>query len=193
MSDLPPLKARPTERDKEDMEAWVNRKLDEVYDAWNDWCETLPRMTKEELLKWTEGNAHIIRAAIDSAEHGNIEPLRAHYPHLARFLHLPKRSGKGDRFPPQKDYIHAKYEMPDGKVVDGQDLTFACWDVPVIKELWKTHYGKKMLKWGYPTPEDIAARRYDISDAEHVYWFLNSKKLLPDRFRDKRLELARVK
>ena len=192
--DLPPLKALPTERDKKNMAAWVNRKLDQIDDVltevyWASMGDVAGRKQRDkEFEKFIESDV----AEIHAAEHGDIEPLRAKYPRLSRFLHLPKRSGKGDRFPPRKDFIAPKYEVPNGEVVDGQDLTFACWDVPIIRELWKMHYGKARLQ-GYPTPEEIASRRHHVDDVEHVYWFLKSKKRLPDLYRGQRLELARAK
>jgi hypothetical protein len=191
--DLPPLKAR-NDRDKGRMEAWVNRKLDEIDDALTEvyWASMGDAAAGEQRKKAFEEFIESDTAEIHAAEHGDIEPLRAKYPQLARFLHLPKRSGKGDRFPPRKDFIAPKYEMPDGEVVDGQNLTFACWDVPVIRELWKTHYEKVRLR-GYHAPEEIAARRHNVDDAEHVFWFLKSRKRLPDLSRNQRLELARAK
>ena len=63
--------------------------------------------------------------------------------------------------------------------------------MPIVRELWKTHYQKVRLR-GYPAPEEMAARRRYVGDAAHVYWFLKSRKRLPDGS-EQRLELARSK
>ena len=52
------------------MEAWVNRKLDEIDDALAARIDTAPVMTDKEML------GAIDEMAIRAAEHGNIEPLR---------------------------------------------------------------------------------------------------------------------
>jgi hypothetical protein len=187
--ELPPLTAR-NERDRENMEAWVTRKLEDIDDALLASLNAAAAGNEENERRLTEF-LESDEAEIHAAERGNIEPLRAKYPQLARFLHLPKRSGKGDKFPPRKDYIASGYEMPDGEVVDGNNLTFACADVPVIRALWKMHFNRRPK--GYATPEEIAAHRWSIENVEHVHWFLKSRKRVPDPNRERRLGLARTK
>ena len=86
--DLPPLKARPTERDKKNMEAWVNRKLDAIDDALTEvyWASMGDVAAREQRDKAFEEFTASDAAEIHAAEHGDIEPLRAKYPRLARFL-----------------------------------------------------------------------------------------------------------
>ena len=109
----------------------------------------------EEFLEWVTSDGFAIRAAED----GDIEPLRKKYPHLARYLQLPKRSGKGDRFPrprPMSDY---------------QERTLlAASDVGRIRRFWKEAYGKKNRPHGQIGAEEIAANRWNVSVDDVIRW-----------------------
>jgi hypothetical protein len=160
------------------MEAWVNARLDIIDDMLNAWIDTQPKATEY----FADDELEVLEA-----EKGNIEPLRAKYPRLARFLHLPRRR-RGERYLPDKNVIAQSYEMPGGRVVDGLGLTLATYDTAVIRELWRVHYMRRPQ--GYATAEEIAARRHDV-DVDDIHLFLSSKKRPPDIYKDQRLRLAR--
>jgi hypothetical protein len=108
-----------------------------------------PRQTEEERQEERRQRANLAkldRWAIDQAEHGNIEPLRRHYPHLADYLHLPKRK-RGYRFHPKPlvDFVQT-----------------AANDVPRIHALWAKHYKKKKRRRGQMSAEEFAALLWDV-------------------------------
>jgi hypothetical protein len=90
--------------------------------------------------KW-ERLADLKASAIKYAKHGSIEPLRWLYPDIAEFIHLPKKCGKGKRFPsPFSEY---------------NPVLLAALDAQRIRALWKKfyrrrrsgHQGDKSAEW----------------------------------------------
>jgi hypothetical protein len=83
---------------------------------------------------------------IDQAEHGDIEPLRRHFPRLAPYLHLPKRK-RGQRF------------LRD----QSNPVRGAVNDVTRIRAIWKKHFGRKTRpKTDLVSAEQIAADRWEV-------------------------------
>jgi hypothetical protein len=122
------------ERDVKAMTDWVNHELN--------------LMDAEALRKDLRGEntpTDNVSFAIEQADnHISIERLRQAFPHLARFLQLPKR-GHGERLRSRR------YNPIKGAVAD----------VERIRKLWKDNYGKTRRTTG-PKAESIAADRWDI-------------------------------
>jgi hypothetical protein len=156
--DLPPWIAR-GDRDRQKMIDWVNFELDtdpddpverEFLANQERWANATPEEHKA-AVAWVTNDGFQIRAA----EHGNIGPLRKKYPRLAPYLHLPKRSGKGDRFPrARSDYQHR--------------TLLAASDVGRIRAIWKKEYGKKNRPRGQISAEEIAAKRWEVSSDDVI-------------------------
>jgi hypothetical protein len=135
----PPL---PKWHDNDAMKAWVNTMLGAMVGVrFFEIC--LVHIPPEVLAESAE------RRPIEEAERGNIKPLRDVYPHLAPFLHLPKRK-RGQRFP---------------KV--NNKLMNAVADVSRIRGLWKRHFGRVKRQRDELSAEEIAAERYKL-DVEKV-------------------------
>jgi hypothetical protein len=98
---------------------------------------------------------------IAEAQRGNMEPLRKKYPSIAEFLKPPKRPGKGKRFP--KDKLGIVRSNPHK-----MSLTIAVWDANRIRSIWKQFYKSKPK--GYSSPEEIAARRWDVLPHHVLEW-----------------------
>jgi hypothetical protein len=130
MSKLPPWSG-----DNDWMERWVNEQLDE-------------RFGKPQPLDpgWGEPDGF----EIEAAEHGDIEPLKKKYPHLAPYLRLPKRA-RGKRFKRAADIREEQ----------------AATDVWLIRDLWQEKYGRKnrSMHQGEITAEEIAARRWGVEES----------------------------
>ena len=128
MEELPRLIARPgIKSDQRKMEQWLNRRLDELDREDLDRSSEVMRAANtetDEIVAWMKADGPEVRAA----EHGDIGPLRKKYPHLAKYLHPPERSGKGDKFPKMMD------TFDDPKL---RDLTMAVWDAARIRIIWK--------------------------------------------------------
>lgn len=158
MSDvLPPWKAKSRE-DVEWMENWVNQKLDEWHkengldQSW--FVAELEKGVKAEKWRATEEYALI------AAETGDIEPLKALYPHLAKYLRKSERSAGNHLRPP-----------PGGGRAEK-----AARDVPRIRGIWLMFYGRtnrtvregSVSKLGASislglTAVEIAARRHKVA------------------------------
>lgn len=92
-------------------------------------------------------------SAIKQAERGNIEPLRARYPHLKQFLFPPKLK-KGQRFPPDPFWVYGT-SLAARMAID---------DVWRIRMLWKHYFKKQNRPRGNDcTAVGIAAKRNGIS------------------------------
>jgi hypothetical protein len=130
------------------MSAWVNQELN---------LEGLRHQPTEEEAEqaraWFNALDVPLAREIASAEHGDIEPLRAALPHLAKFLQLPK-------LPPGETWSNlANEHVPV--------VLMAAHDVPRIRALWQLHYNKKNRRAGDVTAEEIAAARWGV-DVEDV-------------------------
>jgi hypothetical protein len=150
------------------MERWLNAELNELDNRELDWGYenlTSNAASAEDYIAWRKADGPEIAAA----EHGNIKPLRKKYPHLARFLHLPKQPGRGKRFPKNKNVS-----------ADDLKLTMAVWDVSRIRAIWKKHYRRHRPK-SYASPEEIAARRWGV-DEERVWKWKRSRLLEKEKF-----------
>jgi len=110
-----------------------------------DWVnDKLNRMIFETEDPPVEG---IYSYEIEQAEQGDIEPLRLRYPHLARFLHLPKLGRGKHRLRRDSHAMHPVDAAAD--------------DVERILKLWKQHYDKRNRKTD-PTAAQIAAARHKV-------------------------------
>jgi hypothetical protein len=134
--DLPPKYGKrifrnlPKWDDNEGIEAWTNK-----------------RLGKPKRRRWRGRDGF----ELYKAEHGDLGPLKKKYPHLARYLRLPKRA-RGKRFQ-QLPRVEALY---------------AASDVIEIRALWQKAYGKRnrSMHKGEITAEEIAARRWDVDEDE---------------------------
>jgi hypothetical protein len=104
---------------------------------------------------------------IEEARRGDLTSLKNKYPHLAEFFRLPKRPGKGKRFP--KDKLQEVLKDPAA-----WELTNAVWDAATIRDIWRRAYPVKPK--GYDAPEEYAARRWGRS-VRHVERWKRSKSL----------------
>jgi hypothetical protein len=130
---------KPAWDDNKGMERWVNDQLDELDAANPDW----PAVAMERHFAWVEA----LGPEIDAADHGDIAPLRAKLPHLARFLQLPKQ-------PDGKRFARLDDAYPD---------LVAIVDAKRIRALWLQHYGKRNRSRDLISAEKIAARRWGIT------------------------------
>jgi hypothetical protein len=149
----PPWSAR-SELEREQMRTWVNRELNRLPDELERWRASDEYKTGlDERSKRYDAWLADHGPEIESAEAGNIEPLRAALPHLAKFLHPPKRRQGERSFPKFKDTLR---------------VSAACDDVDRIRALWKQHYGRKNRHAeDGPSAEEIAAERWEV-DVEAV-------------------------
>ena len=122
----------------------VNRKLDELERADWDAFMAMPKWSPSK--DWFDN----LGPEMSSAEGGDIEPLRRKLPHLAKFLHLPKRGhGQGKHRKP-KNFLFVQA---------------AARDVVRIKQLWLTYYNKKYRQEDDgPSEFEIAAERWLDAD-----------------------------
>ncbi len=137
-SKLPPWQAH-NEREWEEMYRWVVGKIQ----------ETRENRKGVPLLDWFESDD----AAILAAWQGNMQPLRVKYPHLAPFLHPPKR-GKGKHLRPHP----------------GDALLQAVEDAAkLIPQIWEKYFpGKVRHKEDGPSALDIAARLHGFSRPNEI-------------------------
>jgi hypothetical protein len=141
------------------MTVWVLHKLDEAD------METYRRNHARPFVrpfkaKSRLGSARKIELGYDIelgyAERGNLEPLREKAielfgtPLVARFINLPKLSGRGRHWRPR----------PEKKISHAH---WAALDVRRIRALWVKHHGKKNRIGQQPTAEQIAAERWDLT------------------------------
>lgn len=149
----PPWRAR-NEREREQMRAWVKRELNRLPDPLELWLASDEyKAGLDARSKQYDAWLNNLGPQIESAEAGNIEPLRAALPHLAKFIHLPKRRQGERSFPKFKDALR---------------VSAACDDVDRIRALWKQHYGRKNRHAeDGPSAEEIAADRWEV-DVEAV-------------------------
>lgn len=166
--DLPPWDAR-NQSERDLMERWVNHELDAILAQMVDDFKR-NNMGKTEFTK--EGRELM---EIAQARGGNIEPLRKRYPRLAEFLHPPKQPGRGKRFK------RNKYDALDGDSSESW-LIRAAWDVARTRALWKHHYKRWKRAVGQISAEEIAARRYDIKNVEHLHEWMKSRRHPEDLF-----------
>lgn len=97
MNRKPPLWSARNQRERRDMEDWVNQHLDRIVDR-EIYDPTFMQKQHESANKIRFPKKSDYLFEIDEAERGNIEPLRRRFPLLAKYLHLPKRK-RGQRFP----------------------------------------------------------------------------------------------
>lgn len=129
----PPL---PNWHDNEAMKAWLNTMLDAIEDViWFEVC----------LAPLSYHDEHCVTCALKEAKQGNIKPLRNAYPHLAPFLHPPKRR-RGQRLPKAKP----------------RALAHAVTDVSSIRDLWRRHFRRVKRRRGELSAEEIAAERWKV-------------------------------
>ena len=200
---LPPWIAR-DQRDNELMAQWLNERIGEVQKWLHDnltrdndrqfaffWDEIQARRKFDFVWDWKE---HQDRGGkeIYEAQQGNIEPLRElirkWIPPLAEFIHLPPQPGKGRRF--QK----SEYNVQRAIMVDlkKRALTFAAWDVAIIRDLWQRHYRKEKRSnpssssaegFAVLSAEDFAAARHKV-DVNALYKWMRSRQIPKDRHRE---------
>jgi hypothetical protein len=144
VTDLPRWNCR-NERDAQSIVEWVNDQLDRIDTVSKNYMDY-----GENVLQSDE--RYVKAQAIEQADKGNMEPLRRLHPEYARFLCRPTQE-RGKRFP------------KDGS---NDPVRRAADDVPLIRSLWKQHYGKKNRPKNDPvTAEQIAADRWKV-DVETV-------------------------
>jgi hypothetical protein len=130
---LPPWSAR-NERERQQMFEWVCAKLQEAR----------ANGAGAPLIDFLKSDAPAILAAWQ----GDVQPLRARYPHLAPFLDPPKRKrGQYNR------------KLPSAAVQQAVE------DVKAIRRIWKKHYpGKTRHAGDGLSAIQIAARRNSFAD-----------------------------
>jgi hypothetical protein len=139
-------------REPEPMLEWLRAMLDKENEEFVATFEDEPfdpRQFEKERQEEQQQRANVAKLdkwALDQAKHGNIEPLRRNYPHLADFLHLPKRK-RGYRFhrKPLLDFVQVAANA-----------------VPHIHALWAKHYKKKKRERGQTSAEEFAALLWDV-------------------------------
>jgi hypothetical protein len=164
----PPPIAR-DEHDRERIETWLNKKLNEALDiADKQFAEDVKHFNEaakdaafrqslrarlDENRAWLRSDHYVIEAA----KRGDLKPAQAKHPALAQadMLKLPAQPGPGKRF--QESLLAlSSYE---------RDLTEAVWDAAEMRAILKQEY--KPRPKGYYTPEQMAARRHGVQE-EHV-------------------------
>lgn len=136
---LPPWQAR-SPRERLLMIDWVHSKLEDEHIRIMK--EANARGCTPEELHWFFN----LGPEIQSARNGDIEPLRKRLPHIAEFIHRPKRK-RGQRFPK--------------RTVDFDKAKAAALLVPQIRALWLQNYGKRNRPASRgPSAEEIAARYF---------------------------------
>lgn len=136
------------------MAAWLKQKLDAIYEeewrAANEyWENTPPRGHSTDIQAYLEKEASRL-----ARDHGNIEPLRALYPELARndLLKKPKRP-EGLRFHPNK------FREVMKEVWGNITVARVVQDAARIRKLWLDHFGWDNRRRGYWEAERLAAER----------------------------------
>jgi hypothetical protein len=109
-----------TKRWYHDMVVWISSVLDQRTDAnvrhaTRSWSR---RSVEKCFESW----------AIEDARRGEIESLRQHYPHIAKFIHLPRTGRRG------------KYPRRRGQT---PTIDFAVEDAAFVKMFWRAVYGRK--------------------------------------------------
>ncbi len=129
-------------QDQREMADWVNWQLDKALE------QEIGRLSISDpaFEQWLFGDG----PTLEAARKGNLDPLRKRYPHIAKYLNLPRQK-------------RGKYQ----RAVKRPDLMAAVRDVGLIRELWEDHYGKRRrLRDEKPTAAEIAAERWDVSEAD---------------------------
>jgi hypothetical protein len=132
------------------LETWTLHQLEEldfghdfVNADWYDWQQKyLASMPRDPLA-----------AAVASAEHGNIDPIRKLLPRIAKFLHLP---------PPPPRRRGPKRKNPRGwtwAIDEARD------DVQRVRALWREHFGR-VYRSESPRATEIAAARHDLKEEQ---------------------------
>jgi hypothetical protein len=186
---LPPWIAR-NERERQEMVAWVNARLDEQ-DAEerrrqaDPFPPVIPPEHAEKYNRWRdEGGLERL-----AAQHGVIGPardlIRSRWPLLADLVQLPPL-GRGEKYlrsggvsitDKRRDAHGRSLAMLEahrkGHVVK------AAWDVQRIKRIWQDHYGRKNRHaTDGPSANEIAAERHGVTAEEvelHLKMFLRTK------------------
>ena len=149
--DLPPWQAR-NEREWWMMEDWANHELNQLPDGSETWKPSPPKIAKQH-LDWLFN----LGPEIQAAEHGDIEPLRKKLPHLAKFLHRPKRPRQGDRFPKRTDV----FDKAKAAAIQARQ----------IMALWRKRYGKQNRRpTDGPSAAEIAAKRWRVDVEDVLKW-----------------------
>jgi hypothetical protein len=139
LDDKPRWTAR-DEKDREKMVRWVHEKLDQkLRDNLNT---DLPERCREYEDFLAKDGPQLAAAA-----HGDLEPLRRKYPHLARFINLPR----GKRGPTWRGK-RSRYFLRQRSSKELQANL-----VRLIREIWVEYYGRKNRKAeDGPSAEEIA-------------------------------------
>jgi hypothetical protein len=172
----PPWRERDA-REREQMQRWVEAKLDAIMaesdaaflTAAAEFSRLSPRRRSAFLKKAetfrnkTPRDVARRNALLDAAEHGDIAPLRQEVakldPRYGRFVNLP-RLHRGQHFknrpPPTHDLT-----TPHGRLKE------ALHERPLIRAIWKQHYdGKVNRPKGQLTADEILAARWDLTPEE---------------------------
>jgi hypothetical protein len=172
-STLPPWPAR-CEADNEAMYQWLNPKLENMGVAKidgrpeDDEDDSDTECWLEKRDPATEKIEDYLPAAIEDAEHGDIEGLRAVLIELAkddrvgRFVNLPKQP-KGKRWPREREI----YDPVEFGFCERERIRWAADDVFRIRSLWRKYYGRQRRRasdgW---SAEKFAARRWNVSEPQ---------------------------
>jgi hypothetical protein len=109
----------------------------------------LDELTKPTGDEWLWCLKNLEELAVQAAEERDLEPLRRQFPKHARYINLPKLK-RGNHFKdPTEVWLQRALE-----------------DVPRIRSIWKEHYGKTNRPQGELTAEEIAARRWNLTQDE---------------------------
>jgi hypothetical protein len=151
------MKKPPWHAIPEEMEKWVNEKLNAGYaDEGGSHVEFMWIMDDD-------------ARRIYAAEHGDIEPLKQKYPHLAPYLCLPKRKRGVRFFKPEHPWW--QYDNPFlalGHALQAEDkVQCALDDVKRIRAIWRKEYGR-YNRSDLISAEQIAANRWGV-DVEDIF------------------------
>jgi hypothetical protein len=153
MKKLPDWDAKP-----DDMEKWVIEQLNAL--PYGD--EGGPA-SEVEFTWMNDDDARRIAAA----EHGDIEPLREKYPHLAPYLFTPKRK-RGARFfrPDDPWWRDDNPFLAYGRAITVSPVQCAVDDVRRIRALWRKAYSRFKRASSLISAEEIAANRWGVNVEE---------------------------
>lgn len=152
----PPWAAQ-NKREKDAMRDWIFYQIEETYRKHRD--DTLSGRTNKEsvwiLIEDVED------AAVEDAYRGDLTKLRELFdPKFHPFLHPPRKRG---RRPYASRPSRSEHYDDSAKLLMARKL------VPIIRAIWRKHYGKwrRHPEYGYDAYE-IAAAYFNIKDVEAV-------------------------
>jgi hypothetical protein len=127
------------------MQTWIGVVLD-----WR--TETKINVANKEA---PEAKEFFDQTAIDAAHRGKIEPLRARYPHIAQFIHLPRKGRRG------------KYPRRSSGTIPPVEAAVEA--ATFVRLLWREVYGRRNRRRDDDmSAEAVVARYYkDIFDARY--------------------------